>query len=94
MARYQITCINKNDRYNPYERILYVGNNSGATPWKITQQDAIQHIESRTHSFYVNVGGREVDVIVAISPYGNKYIKTTPDHAEPNNLLNLAECPN
>jgi hypothetical protein len=43
--------------------------------------------------FHVRVGGRPVRVIVAVSRFGNKYLKTEADGAEPNNLLSLPECP-
>jgi hypothetical protein len=92
---YQITCINKDDRNNPYQRITHVGGSSGGPgggAWKITQQEAITGIESGTWSFYVRQGAREVDVIVATSQYGNKYLKTAADGSEPNNLLSLPEC--
>ncbi|HEX6369178.1 MAG TPA: DUF3892 domain-containing protein [Longimicrobium sp.] len=85
----QITCINKDDRQNPYQRITHVG----GAGWKMTQQDAIRAIESRQRAFYVSTGGRAVTVIVATSQYGNKYLKTEADSSEPNNLLSLPECP-
>lgn len=94
MARYQVLCINKDDRYNPYERILNIGGKlSDGNRWKISQQDAIAHIRNKTHSFYVSVGGNEAEVVVAVSPYKNYYIKTEPDGDHPNNLLSLPECP-
>jgi hypothetical protein len=92
--RVQILCINKDDRYNPYERIQSVGGkNDDGTRWKLSQQDAIEYIENNTYSFYVEQYGKSVDVIVSKSPYGNKYLKTVADDQSPNNLLSLPECP-
>ena len=89
----QVRCINKSDRDNPYERIEAIGGvNSDGKNWKLTQQEAIQSIETGKYSFYVQMGGKPVDVIVAKSRYGNKYIKTEADGDEPNNLLSLMEC--
>lgn len=88
----QIKCINKDDRYNPYERITHVGG-FATKNWKLTTADAIQKIERSEWQFYVSVGGKSVWVEVATSRYGNKYLKTEADGDEPNNLLSLPECP-
>lgn len=85
----QIKCINKDDRLNPYERITRVGGDN----WKITQRDAIQYIETGEWRFFVEVNRNSVWVIVAVSQYGNKYLKTENDEDQPNNLLSLPECP-
>lgn len=89
----EIQCINKSDRYNPHERITHVGGGTGSQRWRITQEEAIGHIEADRYRFYVSVAGDTVRVIVAKSQYGNKYLKTENDGDQPNNLLSLAECP-
>ena len=90
----QIRCINKSDRPNPHERILRVGGvNQDGTQWKLPEQQAIAGIEDGRWQFYVSVNGHTVSVIVAVSRYGNKYLKTTADGEHPNNLLSLPECP-
>jgi hypothetical protein len=53
---------------------------------------AIAAIENGRFSFFVNVNGKEVDVIVATHER-RKYLKTTADGYAPNNLLSLPECP-
>lgn len=90
----RIDCIVKDDRLNPWERILSVGGvNSDGTRWKISQSEAIKRIENRTNHFVVGSGARQVDVVVRKSQFGNKYIKTAADGENDNNLLSLSTCP-
>jgi hypothetical protein len=90
----QITCVNKSDRYNPHERILFIGGaNTDGTPWKISQTSAIDGVLNGTWRFFVRVNGKSVWVIVAETQDGHKYLKTENDGKQPNNLLSLPECP-
>jgi hypothetical protein len=89
----QIQCIQKSDRQNPHERILSIGGFHNGQLWKLTQEQAIAGIDSGKWSFYVSVAGRTVAVVVAVSRFGNRYLKTEADGEQPNNLLSLPECP-
>jgi hypothetical protein len=85
--RRQVTCINKRDRTSAHERIR----NIGGMDWKMSQTDAIAAIEAGKYSYYVSAGGSIVDVVVA-TKNDNKYLKTTADGEQPDNLLSLPEC--
>lgn len=92
--RIRVSCINKDDRYNPREAITHIGGvNADDTKWRLALQEAIQAIENNKYSFYVErPNGDVVNVIVAVSAGNNKYLKTDADGDEPNNLLSLPEC--
>jgi hypothetical protein len=93
-TRVEIRCINKSDRLNPHERIINIGGvKADGRRWKLSQTEAIHYIVKDTYLFYVNRAGNKVNVVIATSQYGYKYLKTTVDGEQPDNLLSLPECP-
>ncbi len=92
-SRTEIFCVNKSDGTNLHERITHIGgSNADNSKWRITQQKAIAEIENGQWQFFVHKEADTVNVIVATSRNGNKYIKTEADGEQPDNLLSLPEC--
>src|SRR5437899_2107583 len=93
--RYQICCVTRSDRVNHDRRIRSVGgiNRDGAR-WQISEAAAIAGIEAGRWSFFVSQAGHEIDIVVATSRYGGKYLKTSADGGSlhPEGLLALPEC--
>jgi hypothetical protein len=58
----------------------------------MSEDEAIASIEQDRYAFFVSRGGSTVDVVIATSAYGNKYLKTVADGQQPDNLLALPEC--
>ena len=89
---YEIKCINKTNHYDAHERISNIGGVHNGTAWKKSVSNAIKEIEEGNSTFYVNRFGNKVNVIIAKTSAGNKYLKTESDNTETNNLLELPEC--
>lgn len=89
MADYQVSCIIP-DAADTDRRIDSIGG-SVAGGWRLSLDDAIAQIESGTNQFWTVANGVSVWIIVA-SRNGRKYLKTTADGVEPNNLLVLPTC--
>ena len=53
----EVTCVTKNDRYNPFERITHIGGRG----WKLTQEDAISKIERREWNLLRCAAGDDKD---------------------------------
>jgi len=93
VARYQIRCISRTALMNHDRRIAGIGGvNPDGAHWSITVDEAIAAIEAGKWSFYIDHDGRELLVVVAVSKYGSKYIRTAADTLQPDSLLALPEC--
>jgi hypothetical protein len=89
----QIQCVMKSDGPFPHERIKKIGGvRCDGKRWRRTQTQAVRDIETATFVYWVDVPGKgKVDVILAESRTGKRYIKTTVDEEHPNVLLALPE---
>lgn len=92
-THYTVSCINKDDRMDAYRRITHIGG-AGIFPWKFSTAEAIRLIEAGSAVFTVDRPFLpSTKVVVSVSSYGHKYLRTEADGEEPNNLLSLQECP-
>ena len=95
---YRIRCINKTNRASAHERISHIGGlNDNNTRWRLTLAEGVRMTEEAAAkgqvAFYIEQGGSRVNVVVAVSALGHKYLKTVADGEQPDNLLSLPECP-
>ena len=92
MGDFQVTCINKPDRFSRHEHITHIGNAAGG--WKITRESAIERIESKTDSFYTidATTGKRAEIGVVREAVKLPYLRTYADGKWSDNLLALAEC--
>jgi hypothetical protein len=90
----EIQCIKKSGLNEPYELILAIGGiDPTGKPWNMSEGFAIDGIKNGRYRFYINLGGKPVDVTIAKSQHGHEYLKTHADGEEPTALLGLPDCP-
>lgn len=91
MTKHQITEIAVGSVAEYEDGIVKVrGPNQDGSYWTLFVSEAIRWLEEdRSRGFFVNVNGRQVDVVIATSANGRRYLRTAPDGYTGNNLLNL-----
>ena len=91
--RYRIHCIKRSDLVNHDRRIRSLGGvNADGSRWTISEAALIASIEEGRWQFYVALNGADMQLVVATSRYGNKYVKALDDNLHPETLLALPEC--
>ena len=92
--RHRVLCVIKPIGHDPHRYITYLGGlTQDGSRWRIRTEDAIIDIESGKYEFFIQMGRQTVEVVVAKSPDGHKYLKTKSDGEKPDTLLSLPECP-
>ena len=90
----RIRCINRTGNNAVFHKIRFIGGiNDDGSRWKLSQQMAVDLIQSGKYHLYVVVNRKPLSVIVGTSPDGLKYLKAEIDAEEQSSLLNLPECP-
>lgn len=92
MAEYEVTCINKSHHEIRHEYITHIGNTAGA--WKITRENAVSMIDSKTHAFYtVDARTAKRAYVGVVREHGKApYLRTHADGSWNDNLLAQREC--
>jgi hypothetical protein len=93
-SKVRIRCINRTGHSAVFQKIRFIGgiNEDGST-WKLSQQMAVDLIQSGEYQLYVVVNRKPLAVIVGTSADGQNYLKAEIDTEEPTSLLNSPECP-
>lgn len=92
MAKYQVTCVIKPNRYSSHEHITHLGgpDNGG---WTLTTAQVIACI-MHGDVFYTRDGQNRANIEVKENPYTrSEFVQTPADRDSKNNLLNLETCP-
>jgi hypothetical protein len=93
IPRYRVDCVGRSDRLNHDRRLRLIGGvNPDGARWQISEAAAIAGIEAGLWCLCVSRAGHDVEIIVAVSKYGQKYLKTAGDGLHPDALLALPDC--
>jgi hypothetical protein len=93
MKEFEVTCVNKPDRYSAHEHITHIGNPAGK--WRITRELAIKKIDAKEEAFYTidrSTGSKVYDGVVRGDGLKAPYLRTHADGKWKDNLLALDEC--
>lgn len=90
-----VSCVDRSASPEGYPCIEGIGGLCSETGrrWYMSAEEAIAHIECKTHEFVVIVGGRDARLVVATHPLGHPCLKTSADGHMENSLLLRPHCP-
>jgi hypothetical protein len=94
VTRLEIKWISRSEEQNSRVWATVVsGHYVDGSPWKLTEEDAIRGIEAGFLEFFVQAGGRTLEVDVGANRAGRKFLKTEADGERPDHLLKLPDLP-
>ena len=90
---HEITCVTRTSHADPALQITHVGGpNPKGRGWRLTLDEAIEGMLSGRWAFFVMKGPQRLNLIVAVSHQGYRYIKSENDNSVPETLLKLPDC--
>jgi uncharacterized protein DUF3892 len=92
MATYRVDFVRRDRAGTRSGHVEGIGGVCGGGPWRLPVDEAIAGIERRQWSFYVESAAGRVDVVVAQTERGEKYLTTTGD-GNGSTLLALPDAP-
>lgn len=92
MKEFEITCINKPNRFSTHEHITHIWNS--LNNWRLKLQDAITRIDKWDEKFFVLSPDKtkKAYIWVVRESWKNPYLRTYADWFWNDNLLSLKEC--
>lgn len=89
----RVDCVNRTDRVSPYHRIRSIGGlGADGLRWHLSEEAAIEAIESERATFYLEwPAGHRLNILAA-QGLGKRYLKTESDGESPDRLLALGDC--
>lgn len=89
----RIDCVIRTDRVSPYHRIRAVGGSGvDGLQWRLSEEAAVEAIDSERATFYVEWPTDDRVEIVAAQAPGKRYLKAETDGESPDRLLTLPDC--
>jgi hypothetical protein len=92
----KITCINKDNGHHedPHLAISYLGwlDENTKESGKYSRLQMVDFLEKGNTAYVKDYFGNIAYLVVRVSQFGNKFVKTIADGKVTNNLLTLMEC--
>ena len=85
----EVSYVTKDMSRDPYERITYLG----GAGWQRSQPEVVQRIEQGLEDYYITLHGVPAKLVVELSRFGAKYLKTEIEGEEPHLLLSMPASP-
>jgi hypothetical protein len=89
----KVQWVDQSAEAGPYSRIMHIGGASNKLQWKHSHAQAIESIERDSFAYYVEKDARALELNVACTPDGKKYLTIGGSDEASRLLLSLPSFP-